>query len=121
MKLENKLTTDELSVDLSGDSKLDGELAVGKMSVDVRGDSYLTIKGTANILDAKVRGDSQLKSFDFEVGTLKLHLSGDSVAKLTIKESMDVDISGDSVMKYKGSPKVEHQRVRGDSELAKVD
>lgn len=121
VKLENKLKTDVLSVSLSGDSKLDGELAVGEMTAEIRGDSYLTLSGTANLLDARVRGDSHLKSFDFEVGSLKLNLSGDSIAKLTIKESMDVDISGDSVMKYKGSPKVEHQRVRGDSELAKVD
>ena len=121
VKLENKLTADELRVSLSGDSKLDGELAVGEMEAEVRGDSYLTLSGTANMLDARVRGDSHLKSFDFKVGSLKLNLSGDSIAKLTINESMDVDISGDSVMKYKGSPKVEHQRVRGDSELAKED
>ena len=121
VKLENKLTTDELSVSLSGDSKLDGELAVGNMSANIRGDSYLTISGSADKLDARVRGDSHLKSFDFKVAALKLNLSGDSIAKLTVTESMDVDISGDSVMKYKGSPKVEHQRVRGDSELAKVD
>lgn len=119
--LKNELKADELKVELRGDSTLDGDIVAGNMHVDLRGDSYLTISGRANKLEAHLRGDSEIKDFDFTVGELDLDLAGDSIAELTVENHMDVNINGDSEMRYKGNPKTGRQIVRGDSELHKVN
>jgi len=89
--------------------------------VKLRGDSYMTVWGSAKEVNARLRGDSEIKDYDFVITNLNLDLDGDSIAELTVEGIMDVDLDGDSEMRYKGSPKIRRQSVRGDSDLRKVN
>ncbi len=119
--LKNPLNTDRLKVDLSGDSTLEGEVNANSIDTYLKGDSYLTISGGADHLKGDVSGDSEIRNYDLVIKNIDLKLRGDSVAEVTVQESMKVDLNGDSEMRYKGNPEVMKQYVRGDSEIRKVN
>jgi len=117
IKLENKLTTDDLTINLDEDSTLKGHIEVKNLSVELDDDSILDIKGSARAMEADANEDSLIKSFDFIVGNLVLDLSGDSTAKLTVHGNISLKASGDSYFHYKGDGNFVSKRLRGDSEV----
>ena len=121
IELTNKFKIKHLLVELSSDSVLKGEIDVENLEAKLSGDSYLTFWGTANKVEAQLRGDSVIKNYDFVINQLDLDLRGDSVAELTIEDQMKVNLNGDSEMRYKGSPNIVQQSVRGDSEIYRVN
>ncbi len=121
IELKNNFDSQNMTIDLSGDSVMKGEISVGNLNVKLRGDSYLKVRGTANNVNARLRGDSEIKYFDFIVKDLNLDLDGDSIAELTVENSMSIELDGDSEMRYKGSPKIIRQSIRGDSDVTKLN
>jgi len=65
VELTNKFQSQNMSIDLRGDSVLKGELEIGTLTVKLRGDSYLTVWGVADKLDADLRGDSEIKNYAY--------------------------------------------------------
>ena len=121
VELENLLVADNVSIDLSGDSRFTGEIEVNDLFVDLKGDSEIDVFGTASRLNADLSGDSELKDYDMYVEDLTLKLTGDSEAFLSVMGSIDVDASGDSVLNYRGEAEVVRQRLSGDSKVRKTD
>ncbi len=119
--LKDKLETDDVSVDLSSDSKFGGELAVIDLDLKLRSDSEMKIEGSAHNVSANLKGDSILESFDFEISKLDIDLFGDSEAYVRIMKKLNVKAFGDSVLYYKGGDVIERKILLGDSELIKMD
>ncbi len=119
--LENKLRAEIAEVILSDDSILKGEIEVAELDVRLSSDSVMKVSGKSNKVRAELKGDSVLEDFDFNIKKLKVSLKGDSVARLTVRESIDVKASGDSVFNYKGDADIVSMTVVGDSEIRKRD
>lgn len=115
IELKNELKSPTLKMHLSGDSMLNGMLSIGSFDVELEGDSYLTVSGSADNMHAHIKGDSMIKDFDFVVQDLNLSLKGDSMASITVQGKMNINVIGDSVMQYKGTPKIVKQHVGEDS------
>ena len=86
VELENVLISDNVSVDVTGDSRFTGELETNSFFVDLKGDSEVDVFGTAGTLNADLSGDSELKDYDMSVENLILKLTGDSEAFLSVSE-----------------------------------
>ncbi|MEN1785049.1 MAG: head GIN domain-containing protein [Bacteroidota bacterium] len=119
--LENTLSTDEVSVNLSGNSNFSGQLAVNTLDVDLQGDSECNVFGTARSVNAAIQGDSELKDYDLNVNDLVIDLSGDSEAFLSVSNTIDVNASGDSELNYRGDAEITRQRLSGDAKVNKRD
>ncbi|UJH67253.1 head GIN domain-containing protein [Allomuricauda sp. SCSIO 65647] len=121
VELENVLITDNVSIDVTGDSRFTGEMETNTLFVDLKGDSEVDIFGTTTRLDADLSGDSELKDYDMYVEDLVLKLTGDSEAYLSVSQTIDIDASGDSVLNYRGDAEIIRQRLSGDSKIQKRD
>ena len=121
MDLSGTFDAKQVALDLAGDSDFEGGFNTENLTVDLRGDSKVLLQGSAISADMDARGDSDIEDFSFSVGQLVIRLSGDSNARLTVTESLDVDAGGDSEMRYRGGAVVSNQRLTGDSKLIKED
>lgn len=119
--LQDKLVTENVSINLSGDSKLDGVIEATTMNSNLKGDSYLTLDGTIDDLEINLSGDSKIERYGFTVKNLKIELKGDSEGYLSVTESIDVKASGDSKLHYKGGATIINENLSGDSKLIKAD
>lgn len=119
--IQDELTTENVSIKLSGDSKLDGLVAATNVSTDLSGDSEVNLVGSTDILDSELTGDSQIEGYDFVVKNLKIDLKGGSEGYLTVTETLDVKASGDSELHYKGDATIVREVLTGDSKLIKED
>ncbi len=115
--LEDKLSTDNLSIYLEEDCNLRGHLEVQNLLVDLNEDSVLDITGNAQTMKVDANEDSLIKSFDFVVGNLVMDLRDDSQAKLTVNGDINLKASGDSYFYHRGKGHFKRKRLRGDSEV----
>ncbi len=119
--LENKLTAQNVKLDLSGAAEFSGELSVNRLELDSSGASDIDIYGNADQFDANLSGSSTLKNYDLVVGQLDITLSGASDAFLSVTERIDIDASGASTLKYKGNAVIGNKNLSGASEIIKKD
>ncbi len=115
--LQDELITPNINIKVSGDSNFTGSITSSRLKITARGDSNVDIFGSTDDLNAILQGDSNLDDYDLFVKDLKLKLSGDSTAHLSVSESIDVDASGDSDLYYKGDAVIVFERLTGDSRI----
>ncbi len=118
--LENTLTNSKLDVNLSGASEFDGEVDVNDLVVDLSGASDMKILGSCGTFTLDASGASTFKDYSFVADELVADLSGASDAKITVNNSIRVDASGASTLRYKGDPDVEKE-LSGASSVLKMD
>lgn len=121
LTLENVWNGNNGRIELSGASNFNGEVAVDRLNLDMTGASSLDLYGTASALDADLAGSSDIRDFDLTVKDLKMDMSGASEAYLSISESIDIQASGASSLKFKGDAKITYKRLSGASEIVKID
>jgi len=117
--LENKLVTQNTKIELFGDSKFEGEVNLSKLKISAKGDSKIDIYGNVDDLDVSLQGDSEFYDYDLLVKELKIKLSGDSNAFLSVSKSIDIEASGDSYLYYKGTAGIIFERLTGSSRVIK--
>lgn len=118
--LENVLVDDDVKIKVSGDSYFYGEIEANNVELTALGDSKIDLYGEINTLDAYLAGDSSLTDYDLTTKDLRIELSGDSNAYLTVTDYIDIDASGDSRLHYKGDAEITHQHLTGDSKIIKL-
>lgn len=116
-ELEDKLYTDQLSIQLDEDCTFEGYLEVQKLVVDLVEDSVIDIEGKATTMVVEADEDCVIKGFGFEAGKLEIVLNEDSEAKLTVNGDIDLEAKEDSYFHYRGDVNFIRKRLRGDSEV----
>ena len=99
--LENELKTEQLKIDLRGDSQLQGPITANRLQVGIGGDSKMTLdnmmKGESVVLT--VKGDSKFEGA-FDVASIDALLTGDSEIDLTGQaDEAIIEARGDSKVK----------------------
>jgi len=117
IKLEDKLSTDKLTIFLEEDCTLKGHIEVENLFVGLDEDSVLELKGSAQKMDVKANEDSVIKSFDFTAGDLNIVLRDESEAELTVTGAIKLRASGESSFHYRGDGNFVSKRLRGESEV----
>lgn len=119
--LETPLENDNVKIVLSADSYFSGELNVNHLDLSLSADSRANLYGNVNHLDADLTADSRVSDYDLEVSDLKIKMSADCRADLTVTNTIDIDAVADSSLYYKGDAVVISQNLRADSRIVKVD
>jgi hypothetical protein len=109
--------TTEVGFDVSGVSTLFATVEVDAASLDASGASTIELDGTATELTAEASGASHLRLDDLSTARASLELSGASIADLEVTERLEVDLSGASVVEYRGDPEVVERDVSGGSRV----
>ena len=119
LELEDPLETENLKIYLSGNSFFTGALATEKLDLVSSGNCMIDFSGSVKNMEVELDGNCELSDYDLSVETLKIDLSGNSNAYLTVNNSISIDASGNSVLSYKGSANIAHQKLSSGSKIVK--
>ncbi|MEZ4970955.1 MAG: head GIN domain-containing protein [Flavobacteriaceae bacterium] len=117
VNLETELVASNASIELTGASEFIGELELGHLELAAAGASQTDLFGQVERLEASLSGASTLKNYDLSVKALDIQLSGASNASLSVTETIDIEASGASKLRYKGSPVINKRKLSGASEI----
>lgn len=117
----NDLKTDMFKVSLSGACDLIGSFECNVLDLEASGSSDSKLRGKVKDCNIELSGASDIKAFDLEVDNLKIEGSGSSNVEITVQNSLDVELSGASELRYKGEPKYIKTDMSGVSNLTKID
>lgn len=117
----NDLKTDMFKVSLSGTCDLIGSFECNVLDLEASGSSDSKLRGKVKDCNIELSGASDIKAFDLEVDNLKIEGSGSSNVEITVQNSLDVELSGASELRYKGEPKYIKTDMSGVSNLTKID
>ena len=119
VSLESELVASDVSIELTGASEFTGELDSKQLELEAGGAADIDLFGKVDKLDVSLSGASTLKNYDLLVKALDIRLSGASDAYLSVSETIDIDASGASKLRYKGSPVIHKIKLSGASEIIK--
>lgn len=117
VNLETELVASHISIELTGASEFTGELELGHLELAAAGASHIDLFGQVERLEASLSGASTLKNYDLSAKALDIQLSGASDASLSVTETIDIEASGASKLRYKGNPTINKRKLSGASEI----
>lgn len=117
--LYDELISENSKIELSGASDFFGEVNVNNMELRTVGASEINLFGNINNFKASLSGASELKDYDLITKNADINISGASDAWLSITESLKIEASGASVLKYKGDATILEQKVSGSAKILK--
>lgn len=110
----------QLSVDLSGGSKASLLLVCDRLLTDVSGGGNIFLAGTVTTADINLSGGSRLKAYQMETTEMDVVMSGGGYAEVYVTDYLYANLSGGSKMRYKGSPRIKTS-LSGGSEALPVE
>ena len=117
----NDLKTDMFKVSLSGACDLIGSFECNVLDFESSGSSDSKLRGKVKDCNIELSGACDIKALDLEVDSLKIEGSGSSNVEITVQNSLEVELSGASELRYKGEPKYIKTDMSGVSNLTKID
>lgn len=116
---EMYLDVQDAYLDLSSSSRLQGESKIKDAKIRLASDAEVDMIGTIESLDAIMSSDSELKDYGLEVQDLRIDLTSDSDAFLTVTGTIDVTANSDSRLYYKGDAEIIRQVLSSDGKVIK--
>lgn len=115
--LATTVASPALRMEVSGTSSVTGLIQSGQMQVDVSGASTLGLSGQVQDLRLGAEGAAQLSLADLTVHRLDATLSGTSDVLVTVSDTLAVQASGVSVLRYRGTPRITGSETSGVSSV----
>lgn len=117
---ESKLSFNKLMLEGSGASDIEMELSAERIEADLSGASELNLIGSVSNIELECSGASKIYAADLESESVRLDLSGASYIEVFAKESLIIDASGASSVRYKGNPEKLVTNTSGASKVSKL-
>jgi Putative auto-transporter adhesin, head GIN domain len=111
------VTGPALQLAASGAGSVTGGIQVDQVQASASGASTLAVSGQVQNLRLTVGGSCRLPMADLTVRHLDARLSGASHAVVTVSDTLAVQASGASVLRYRGNPRVTRSQTSGVSSV----
>lgn len=119
--MSNELITNDVVIELAGESRIMGPVDVNGMTARMAGEAALNLSGQAKTVNLTTAGDAKVKDYDFVCQKLEAELAGESEVFLTVTETIDVSAAGESVLHFKGTGEITNQTTTGEAKVIKED
>jgi len=116
---EEGISSEELTVRLSGASDLKGRIDSKKLSFNISGASDATISGNAAELSIDASGASDFKGFDMTTNYCTAEASGASSVNITVNKELNAKASGASSVRFKGEGLIRDIKTSGSSNVTR--
>lgn len=110
-----------LSIQSSGQGEIHLDVDFPKIDAHLSGQGNLTLKGDATDFSATVSGQGDVKCFDLITDNTRLDISGQSDVEITVNKRIDIESSGNSSVKYRGTGTIGKNSSSGNSTVDKVN
>jgi Protein of unknown function (DUF2807). len=98
---------DRMDITLSGASIAQMDIETKEVYFNISGASQLRLTGRGQKIDGVISGASLLSAFDYPLSDARLIVSGASTGRVSVSQLLSADVSGASVVVYRGSPQVD--------------
>jgi hypothetical protein len=115
--LSGDIETRVFSLNLSGASDYKGKLNATSFVFNGSGASSCEISGTADDLSLDLSGASIAKFYELYAKGAIVNVSGAGTANIRVSELLKGDISGASIINYKGDAIVKEMKTSGSSSI----
>lgn len=116
----NLMQFNKLDLELSGACDVAFEMEAQHIDLDLSGASKLSLTGIVEGIKADCSGASELFLSELKATHIDFESSGASTAKFWVTESLNVDGSGASDVRYKGEPKTLNVNASGATTVKKL-
>jgi len=116
---EDGISSEDLSVELSGASDLKGKIDAKKLSFDISGASDATISGNAAELSVEASGASDFKGYELVTNYCTAEASGASSVNITVNKELNAKASGASSVRFKGEGLIRDIKTSGSSNVTR--
>ena len=116
---EDGVSSEDLSVRLSGASDLKGKIDAKKLSFDISGASDATISGNAAELSVEASGASDFKGYELVTNYCTAEASGASSVNITVNKELNAKASGASSVRFKGEGLIRDIKTSGSSNVTR--
>ena len=120
LSAEGNLNFSDLNVKISGSSEVDLSMKADKLNIQISGASEISFKGKSPNANIEISGASAFNGVDLEIADAIVAVSGASEATINATKSLDVQVSGGSVVKYKHGPPIFKSHVTGGGSLRQL-
>jgi hypothetical protein len=104
-----------LEVNPSGSSNIKIDCDNTKINVDASGSSKLFLSGTASLLKVEASGFAKIEAPDLALENASVVLSGRSIVTEGASAGLTMDLSGNSHLIFKGSPRISIVNIKSSS------
>jgi hypothetical protein len=118
---DGKLHTQDLQIKLSGAGKVDFDLTAANVTTRGSGSTDITLRGQATSHHVELTGEGTVSALDFVVGSYDIHTTGASQCQINVLNSLNVNTTGSSDIKYRGNPTDVNSSKTGSSTLTKIN
>lgn len=116
--LTSTVAAPALQLVVSGASSVTGPIEIGQLQATLSGANTLALSGQVQDFRLTAAGSCRLPLRDLTVRHLDATLSGASQAVVTVSDTLAVQATGASVLRYRGSPRVIRSQTSGASSVA---
>ena len=116
---EEGISSEDLTVRLSGASDLKGKIDAKKLSFDISGASDATISGNAAEFSVEASGASDFKGFEMTTNYCTAEASGASSVNITVNKELNAKASGASSVRFKGEGLIRDIKTSGSSNITR--
>jgi hypothetical protein len=116
---EDGISSEDLSVRLSGASDLKGKIDAKKLRFDISGASDATISGNAADLSVEASGASDFKGYELVTNYCTAEASGASSVNITVNKELNAKASGASSVRFKGEGLIRDIKTSGSSNVTR--
>jgi len=110
---ENSISSDDLSLTVSGNGSIDLDLKGKALKTEVSGSGSVTLKGYASSDNITLSGSGNLYAFNLELESAKIKVSGSGTAELNVSNELDAAVLGSGSIKHKGNTKNVSKKLYG--------
>ena len=104
---EGILDVETLLLNVKGDATYDMNVdAENSLTLAVEGDATFNLRGRADRQIISISGDATVNAFDLDSRVTQVAILGQASCQLTVSETLEIEISGDGDICYKGNPVV---------------
>jgi hypothetical protein len=101
---DSVFTTDNLTINISGNGKVTMPIAVNNLSSHISGIGKLNLSGTVNQLTLNVSGSAKLNAPDLQVKKCETNISGIAKCTANVTDELELNISGSGSFYYLTKP-----------------
>ena len=117
--LESPLYAPEFKIHSNGNGWFTGEIHTDLLDLSATGNCMFELEGDVKKLNGRFSGNCELMDYDLKIEEVKLDLSGNSNAYLSISKSITIKAKGNSMLFYKGNASIIHQNLSSGSKIIK--
>ncbi len=111
----------KLDLECSGATKVSYSGKSNSISAECSGATFTKMTGECVTMSAEVSGASKLDALGFKVLDMNIEVTGVSSSKIYVERSLDVEVSGGSILEYKGSAQIKSKDISSISSFKKIN